>query len=317
MSVTANGGLPRDQVSEVQRARMLAAVVEAVSEMGYAGVSVAQVIERASVSRRTFYELFEDREDCFLAAFEEATHDFGKIVAEAYEREAGWLDGIRAGLATLLGLLEREPATAWFCLVEPWGAGERTLRRCAELSQALAAVLEQGREQRGAREPSPITGEGLVGGAILVLHTRLVQDRKTPLMDLLGPLMSMIVLPYLGPAAARRELDRSAPRIELGRAPSAKTTDRLLDTVPMRLTYRTLRVLSEIEREPGSSNNEVALAAGVGDQGQISKLLKRLEELGLVENQGDGSERGAPNAWHLMVAGERVVESIEIWREAH
>ena len=317
MSVTVNGGLPRDQVSEVQRARMLAAMVEAVAEVGYAGVSVAQVIERASVSRRTFYELFEDREHCFLAAFDEVTRDFGKIVLRAYEREASWLDGVRAGLATLLGLLEREPATAWFCVVEPWGAGERTLNRCSEVSRALASVLERGREQRGGRDPSPITGEGLVGGATLVLHTRLVQNRKTPLMDLLGPLMSMIALPYLGPAAARRELERSAPRIELGRSGSSKSTDQLLHAVPVRLTYRTLRVLRAIEHEPGSSNNEVALGAGVGDQGQISKLLKRLEELELVENRGDGAERGAPNAWRLTFAGERVVGSIGLWREVH
>lgn len=295
---------------------MLAATVEAVADLGYAGVSVARVIERAGVSRRTFYELFDGREDCFQAAFEEAIHDFGELMARAYEREPTWLDGVRAGLATLLRLLEREPALAWMCLVESWGAGERARKSCTQVSEALAAVLEQGRTQRNAREPSPLTGEGLVGGAMMIIHSRLVRDRKSTLIDLLGPLMSMIALPYLGPAVARRELERSRPRVELGSAPSARAGEQLLNATSIRMTYRTLRVLSVIEHEPGSSNIEVAEAAGVTDQGQISKLLKRLEELELVENEGDGALRGAPNAWRLTSDGERVVHSIEAWQEA-
>ena len=66
------GGLPRGQVTQIQRSRMLAAAVEAVEDVGYARMTVAQVISRARVSRKTFYDVFTDREDCFLAAFEQA-----------------------------------------------------------------------------------------------------------------------------------------------------------------------------------------------------------------------------------------------------
>ncbi len=310
----ADGVPPRDQVSEMQRARLLAAVVETVAAVGYTDMSVAQVIDRAGVSRRTFYELFESREDCFLAAFNEAVRDLGDSVIKAFEQERTWLGGVRAGLATLIELLEREPAIAWLCLVESWKAGEQTLERRVALSGVLAATLDEGRSGSGGREPSPLTGEGLIGAVASVLHAHLALGKKGSLMELHGPLMSMIALPYLGPSAARGELRRPAPRMEPAQTSSSGPADRLLDGVTMRLTYRTLLVLRATEEQPGSNNSEIAAAAGITDQGQISKLLRRLEDLGLLENRGAGPERGAPNAWSLTATGARMVNSIEAWR---
>ena len=74
----------------------------------------------------------------------------------------------------------------------------------------------------------------------------------------------------------------------------------------MRLTYRTVRVLMVIASSPGASNREIAERSGIADQGQISKLLDRLARLELVENTGDGQEKGAANAWHLTSRGEAV-----------
>src|ERR1700690_839520 len=87
-------GLPRVQVTEIQRSRMLAAAVEAVEEVGYARMTVAQVIGRAKVSRKTFYDVFADRDDCFLAAFDHAIAQGSALVREAYAQESGWRDGI-------------------------------------------------------------------------------------------------------------------------------------------------------------------------------------------------------------------------------
>src|ERR1700730_13035918 len=89
-------GLPRGRVTEIQRSRMLAAALEAVEEVGYARMTVAQVISRAKVSRKTFYDVFADREDCFLAALEQAVAQVGKLVRDAYEQESAWRDGVRA-----------------------------------------------------------------------------------------------------------------------------------------------------------------------------------------------------------------------------
>ncbi len=80
----------------------------------------------------------------------------------------------------------------------------------------------------------------------------------------------------------------------------------------MRITYRTVRVLIAIASGPGASNREIATGAGISDQGQVSKLLTRLEHLGLIDNQGAGPAKGAPNAWTLTPKGRRVEEAVRI-----
>jgi DNA-binding MarR family transcriptional regulator len=74
----------------------------------------------------------------------------------------------------------------------------------------------------------------------------------------------------------------------------------------MRLTYRTVRVLVFVGAHPGASNREIAEGAEIADQGQISKLLTRLQRLELVENRGAGQSRGAANSWHLTARGTEV-----------
>jgi RIO-like serine/threonine protein kinase len=119
--------------------------------------------------------------------------------------------------------------------------------------------------------------------------------------------MSMIVLPYFGPAAARRELARPAPMLP-DRA-DQRPADPLRD-VHMRLTYRTVRVLAAVAELSGQgaypSNREVGAVAGMRDQGQISRLLNRLCKLGLIENGPTGRVRGEPNAWMLTTKGQAI-----------
>lgn len=302
------GGLLRGQVTQIQRSRMLAAAVEAVEDVGYARLTVAQVISRARVSRKTFYDVFTDREDCFLAAFEQALGQARLIVQEAYEGESNWRDGIRAALASLLTFMDDEPGLAKLCIVEALGAGERVLDRRASVLDELAEVIDRGRASTNAtREPPEVTAEGVVGAIFAVLHTRVLESGGESLTDLLGSLMSMIVLPYLGARAAGRELSR--PPLEVhsdGRMPAPARHKDPLEGLNMRLTYRTVRVLMVIAEHPGASNREIAEGSGIVDQGQISKLLNRLARLKLVENLGEGQEKGAANAWHLTTRGAQV-----------
>jgi DNA-binding MarR family transcriptional regulator len=130
--------------------------------------------------------------------------------------------------------------------------------------------------------------------------------RGRSMLDLQGPLMAMIVLPYLGQAAAARELARPVPR---RRRPAPPRRDPLRD-LEMRLTYRTVRVLLAIADRPDASNREVAEASGVHDQGQISKLLARLEHVGLVRNRDGHPVRGEPNGWWLTPRGEAVERTL-------
>ncbi len=300
-------GLPRVQVTEIQRSRMLAAAMEAVEEVGYARMTVAQVIGRAKVSRKTFYDVFADREDCFLAAFDQAVAHGRELVVEAYAPEPGWLEGIRAGLAAAGPAGRRARPCKGLCRRGARGRPARPrTSRCG--SRGSGRLIDRGRSLANTGSDLPeVTAEGLVGAIFAVLHTRLLEGGGGPLADLRGSLMSMIVLPYLGARAASSELRRPAlqPRRAAFRLAPLGGKDPL-DGLNMRLTHRTVRVLMVIAENPGASNREIAEGSGIADQGQISKLLTRLARLKLVENTGDGQEKGASNAWHLTARGEQV-----------
>jgi AcrR family transcriptional regulator len=291
---------------------MLTAAAEAVEEVGYARLTVAQVIARARVSRKTFYDLFEDREDCFLEVFDQAIAQLSALVGEAYGRESAWRESVRTGLLAMLQFMDDEPGLARICVVEALGAGPRVLEHRTRVLAQLKRVVDEGRTSAGARvaratEESPdVTAEGVIGAVFAVLHTRLLARSREPLTALLGPLMSMIVLPYLGARAASSELTRKPPPLPKRKRPSRRTTKDPLEGLDMRLTYRTVRVLTFVGEHPGASNREVAEGAGIADQGQISKLLTRLERLRLVRNVGEGQVMGSSNEWHLTDRGVQV-----------
>jgi AcrR family transcriptional regulator len=299
----------RGHVTEIQRARMIAATIDVVSERGRSDATVADVVSCSGVSRRTFYEVFEDFEDCFLAALDQSIARASEYVRGAYEPSAKWHVRIRAALIAVLEFLEDEPSMGRLCVLETLGAGRKVHERRHRALDPVIAAVEQGRgESRSATALPPLTGEGVVGGVLSVLHARLLpragtSERDTDLLELTGPLMGMIALPYLGPAAAHRESSRALPKRRKRALPASK--DPLRD-LQMRLTYRTVRVLLAISASPGASNREVGAGAGIEDQGQISKLLSRLERLGLIENSGAGQVRGAPNAWTLTKKGFEV-----------
>src|SRR4029077_5046318 len=298
------------QVSEVQRARILSAAAEVVGECGYAGMSVARITGRAGVSRRTFYDLFEDREDCFVAVFDEAVARATVVARSAAAGQSTWREQVRAGLSGLLRFAGGEPVVGALMVVHALGSGPNVLARRAHSLGSLIAFIDRGRSQsKTSPGPPPLTAEGVVGAVLAVVHGRMLDPRARSLIELLNPLMGMIVLPYLGPAAAAEELSRPVPRMR--RAPRRPTTDPL-EGLDMRLTYRTLRVLGAIADRPGASNRRVADRAGVQDQGQISKLLARLEHLHLIANARDADAKGEANAWTLTPKGQEVERTTRI-----
>jgi AcrR family transcriptional regulator len=305
---SSSRGVVPSSVTDMQRARMLAAAADVVGELGYEGMSVARVTTRARVSRRTFYELFEDREDCFLAVYEHALARVTVRTAEAYAAPGRWRERIRSGLGALLGFLDEEPDLARLCVVEALGAGQRVLERRQRVLEALRDVVDEGRtEVKSGRQLPPLTAEGTVGAVSSLIHARLLAGDRRPLSELLNPLMGTIVLPYLGAAAAARELAHPSQPVPGVRRRPAKDP---LEGLEMRLTYRTLCVLTAIGAHQGASNRQVAAAAEVQDQGQISKLLARLEHLGLVVNTSQGHAKGEPNAWQLTPRGRDVEHTI-------
>jgi AcrR family transcriptional regulator len=310
VAVPERDGLGRGHVTDIQRARMVAAMIDVVSERGRSNATVAHVVSRSGVSRRTFYEVFVDFEDCFLAALDRSIARASQYVLDIYDPKRKWRERIGSAVVGLLEFLEDEPGMGRLCIVETLGAGPRVHERRVAVLDVVIAAIDEGRlESRSTKTLPPLTSEGIVGGVLSVLHARLLAPAgaRDPLLELNGALMGMIVLPYLGPGAAAKESARPTP--ERHSRPRSASTDPLRD-LEMRLTYRTVRVLLAIAAASGASNREVGVAAGIDDQGQISKLLSRLEKLGLIENSRGGQVRGAPNAWMLTKKGVEVEQLI-------
>jgi AcrR family transcriptional regulator len=329
--------LARAEVQDIQRARIVSAMVGVAAEQGYIGAAVARVVARAGVSRRTYYELFEGREDCFLAAFEWGVEQARRAVVEAYGSRRTWRDRMRYGLAGLLAFFDAEPELARVCVIEALGAGRPVLERRARVLEELIAALDTGAPRaRGASGKPLLSAEGVVGGAFSVIHGRLLEygdiadtgdgadgrREPMPLIQLHGQLMALIALPYLGPRAAGEEVTRKAPelpprasvRVSGDHASpgtgAGASAGRLLERLNMRLTYRTVRCLLFIGTHPGSSNREIARGAGIADEGQASKLLGRLTRAGLVANTKPHGP-GHPNYWVLTPHGEQVLSAVQ------
>ena len=147
--------------------------------------------------------------------------------------------------------------------------------------------------------------QSVVGGVFWVIHARMLEQTGEQegqrLIELTPSLMSMIALHYLGAGAAKAELSRA-------NEPNPRTRQPLSIPGGARATYRTALVLRAIGASPHCSNREVAVAAGLADEGQTSKLLARLRRQGLIENVGLGAIRGEPNAWLLTSHGQRLAE---------
>ena len=301
----------------MQRTKILEATAALVAERGVAALTLGDTIARAGVTRRAFYECFDDREASLLAAFNLGVERAAERIAPAYAAQSRWRDAIRAGLAELLRFIDDEPTLGRLCIVHSLSGGPVLLRRRAEVQSILWEIVDRGRAEgaAGRNEPPSVVAEGVVGAVLTVIQTRLLaQDAEPPderpAIELFGSLMSLIALPYLGAGAARRELTRPAPAPRVASGDMAGAPTRYED-FGVRLTYRTGRVLQAIARYPGASNREVAERAGIVDQGQISKLLSRLESACVIANQSEGTSRGAPNAWRLTEHGERVERGVE------
>jgi AcrR family transcriptional regulator/DNA-binding MarR family transcriptional regulator len=298
----------------MQRARLLGAAVAMVDELGWSGVSVRHISARARISRRTFYEVFEDRDDCLLAMLGDAVARVEEALATADLGGGSWLERVRGGLWTILCFFEDDPALARVCVVQSAGGSQRVLEARELVLARLGRILGEGsRASSRASGVPPLTAEGLVGAAVWIVYKRLLTGEPGRLSDLRGELMEMIVLPYLGASAARAERKRPLPK---RRAAQGRSSGRgvwqqdPLAEVPMRLTHRTMRVLEVTGENPGASNRMVAEGAGIYDQGQVSKLLARLQRLELMQNTSDGHAKGERNAWHLTPLGQRVTEQL-------
>jgi AcrR family transcriptional regulator len=197
--------LPPDLIRAVQRERLIVAMLSAASELGYLETNVQDVIDRAGVSRPTFYEHFANKEDCFLAAFDTSAERLRKKVDAAADKGGDvWRDRVRFSLEALLRFASREPHTARTMVVEARAASASAVRRRVDLMDHFAKCLQtQARELLpGSRPRGDLTAAGIVGGVESLLYSRLCKQEFDQLESLLPSLMYFVVLPYEGHEAA-------------------------------------------------------------------------------------------------------------------
>lgn len=190
-----------------QRERLLEAAVRIVAEKGYAATTIGDLTREASISRTTFYELYPDKEACFLAAFDSVVEVLMRRIVRAYEAEEHWPERARAGLRALLETLAEEPALARLAMVDISSVGPAAQRRHRVAMQRLTPLFDEGRDfaPRGHRLPAN-TSRMAVGGVTGLIADDLVAGRTERLPELLGDLLFAVLVPYVGPHAAVEEI---------------------------------------------------------------------------------------------------------------
>ncbi len=195
-------GLSRLFVAENQRERLLNGVVEAVAEHGYNATTIARITAAAKISRRTFYEYFDGKEDCFLAAYEMIeAHVLDSMLAAPGAGEE-WPDRVRARLAALLDVLSRDSAVARCFLVEPLAAGGDVATRYREAMQLLAGALRP--EPLPSELDMEVRDQALIGGIATLIVRRLNSGGVRRLDELLPDLVELALAPYVGRQEAKR-----------------------------------------------------------------------------------------------------------------
>jgi AcrR family transcriptional regulator len=193
-------------IARSQRERALAAAIAVVAEKGYKATSVSDITREAGISRTTFYEMFDDKEACFLAAYDDAVDRLVRLVSAAYEAEERWPDRARAGLAALLEALAAEPALARLALVDVGAAGPAAQRRYRAAVQRLTPLFDEGRDfAAGGRDLPANTSRMAIGGVAGLIADELVAGRAERLPGLLSEALFSMLTPYIGPTAAARE----------------------------------------------------------------------------------------------------------------
>jgi len=198
-------GLPREFVVHNQRERLIAGLAEAVAENGYAGTTIGHITRHAAVSRRTFYEHFSSKDECFIAAYDTVMAELRERVKVAFEAEDDWPHAVRSGIAAMLAFLASEPSLARLCMVEALVAGPVVVERYDAAIRGLVPYFEAGRESCSKKvllRLSPSTEEALVGGMVSLISRRIIAGESTELESLLPDLVEFTLTPYIGTADA-------------------------------------------------------------------------------------------------------------------
>jgi AcrR family transcriptional regulator len=201
---------PRRVVRQTQRARMLAAMVDAVAQKGYARVVVADVVQRAGVSRKTFYEQFENKEECFLAAYDAGVDRLLAAIDDAVAAPApDWLAGARRAVEVYLQAMATSPSFARAFLIEVLGAGPVALARRDSVQERFAAQLAAIHRRARADIPeipelASHTFRAAVGAVNELVTAHVLEHGAATLPELTAPILDVHLALLVGRELAQR-----------------------------------------------------------------------------------------------------------------
>jgi AcrR family transcriptional regulator len=195
---------------ESRRDALLTAMIRVVGRKGYDATSVADVIAEAGTSRTTFYKNFDDKHDCFLAAYERMVEQvFDTIVSEC-NGEQPWISRVRRGLETLVEIFALEPELARTAVVEVAAAGADARRLHWDAINRFRGYMEAGREIEPGKELPEQISVMAVGAVSGLIFDELIAGRAEHLRELMPDLLFAMLVPYIGPTAAADEMRRAA-----------------------------------------------------------------------------------------------------------
>jgi AcrR family transcriptional regulator len=191
--------LPREVIERSQRERVLEGTMRVVAEKGYEATKIADLTAEAGISRTTFYQLFEDKEACFLAAYDHCAEALIRRVTAAYEAQRSWPEAMRAGLETLLGAVAAEPGLARVGLLDYGAAGPAAQQRHLAAVKRVTPLFEEGRDfAPGGRALPANTSRMAIGGVLGLVSDALVAEEAAQLPQMQNEVLAAALRPYLG-----------------------------------------------------------------------------------------------------------------------
>lgn len=197
----AAAGVEHDRGGSAERRRILDAMVNTVTERGYPGTDIEEVIERAGVSRAEFSRLFSDKEECFVETIHDAVRSLERAVEAAQLPDATWPERVRLGLRAFVGALVTDPARTHLAMVESGLAGPAAALEVRRAYQRFVPYFDEGRQHVAHDLPAP-TSDAVVGGIALTVQHQVADGDILGLWNMLPDLVYFALVPYLGPRGA-------------------------------------------------------------------------------------------------------------------
>jgi AcrR family transcriptional regulator len=218
--------LPREQVAADQRERLYEATIKSVDERGFVATTISDLVAGAGVSRRSFYEHFENKEECLLATYDALIERLTARIGEAYDPAEEWTGQIESIVRAVFDASSDRPDAARLVSVEMGAAGpvgiERWARDAERLARFFTYVFEQAPGEGTVPEP---VARAIVGGLRTILYSRLRRERsgrslKGELQKLTPDVVTWIVSFYpTPPGIPERPRPRRRGHLQGGRAP--------------------------------------------------------------------------------------------------